>query len=132
MERDLTCIILSCIYNGNLVAEIGIKYAKTVWDNLSVCCCAKPVFHFPGVKRFFSAFYALRRYRQCKCKGVSEHNYLIWKIAYILTLIMKAKLIRMFDFFLFIYSFKYYLLSIYILYGFSALYYSIYAVSSRE
>ena len=56
MERDLTCIILSCIYNGNLVTEIGIKYAKTVWDNLSVCCCAKPVFHFPGVETFFSAF----------------------------------------------------------------------------
>ena len=56
MERDLTCIILSCIYNGNLVAEIGIKYAKTVWDNLSACCCEKPVFHFPGVETFFSAF----------------------------------------------------------------------------
>ena len=53
MERDRTCITLSSIYNGNLVAEIGIKYAKTVWDNLSVCCCAKPVFHFPGVETFF-------------------------------------------------------------------------------
>ena len=53
MERDLTCIILSCIYNGNLVSEIGIKYAKTVWDNLSVYCYAKPVFHFPRVETFF-------------------------------------------------------------------------------
>ena len=53
MERELTCIILSCIYNGNLVAEIGIKYAKTVWDSLSVYCCAKPTFQFPGVETFF-------------------------------------------------------------------------------
>ena len=53
MERGLTCIILSCIYNGNLVSEIGIKYTKTVWDNLSVYCYAKPVFHFPGVETFF-------------------------------------------------------------------------------
>ena len=39
VERDLTCIIFSCIYNGNLVA-------KTVWDNLSVCRYAKPGFAF--------------------------------------------------------------------------------------
>ena len=54
MERDLTCIILSRVNNDNLVAEIGTKYAKTVWDNLSVCCCAKPVFH-SVVETFFSA-----------------------------------------------------------------------------
>ena len=53
MERGLTCIILSYIYNGNLVSEIGIKYARTVWDNLSVYCCAKPVYHFPGGETFF-------------------------------------------------------------------------------
>ena len=53
MERGLICIILSCIYDGNLVSEIGIKYAKTVWDNLSLYCCAKPVFHFPRVEIFF-------------------------------------------------------------------------------
>ena len=55
MGRDFTCIILLCIYNGNLVAEIGIKYAKTVWDNLGVC--AKLVFHIYGVETFFSAFF---------------------------------------------------------------------------
>ena len=53
MERGLPCIILSCIYNGNLISEIGIKYAKTVSDNLSVYCCAKTVFHFLGVETFF-------------------------------------------------------------------------------
>ena len=56
VERGLTCIILSCIYNGNFAAQIGIKYAKAVSDNLSVCCRAKSVFHFPGVETFFSAF----------------------------------------------------------------------------
>ena len=55
MERGLTCIILLCIYNGNFVAEIGIKYTKTILDNLSVYCYAKPVFYFPGVETFFSA-----------------------------------------------------------------------------
>ena len=55
MERGLTCIVLSCIYN--LVAEIGVIYAKTVWDNLSEWCCAKSVSHFPGLETFFSAFF---------------------------------------------------------------------------
>ena len=109
MERDLTCIILSCIYNGNLVAEIGIKYAKTVWENLSVCCCAKPVFHFPGVETFFRAFFV-----RSVATGNANAKECIWKIAYILTLIIKAKFIYMFDFLLFIYLFNYYLLSIHI------------------
>ena len=69
MVRDLTCIILLCIYNDNLVAEIGIKYAKTVWDNLSVCCCAKPVFHFRGVETFFSAFLCAQLLQAMRMQG---------------------------------------------------------------
>ena len=49
---------------------------------------------------------------KCKCKGVSEQNSLIWKIAYFLTLILNAKFICMFDFILLIYSF-FIILSIY-------------------
>ena len=52
MEVDLTCIILSCIYNANLVAEIGIKYAK--FERVLLC---KAGFPFPWSRNVFQRIF---------------------------------------------------------------------------